>query len=329
MVVLTRDPRPSWFKRLLGACLSVIAAILALSLMAWLTGRVVSDRYGWSQWLVWIPTPAALLAAALGAMLSLRRVSHPQIRCRRLMLWFCSLLALAAHFSFVEHRLFRAHREAAAGLRIVHWNATHVRGEAPDAYRSAIMLAEGDLTILTDAGSIPWHPDIHTWLGDGGFAQRSHPFTILSRVPILTMRVLIAKEEIQVLLLQIDTTESLGRPLLIYAADMPSDLTLPRAKLAREVRRMLDELGAPPPDLVIGDFNITRDAASLAIMFPGYRHAFRTAGAGYGATFHTRFPLYHIDHALLGEGVIAERYELRPARVGRHHMQAVTVTSQK
>lgn len=323
---MIRDHRPSWFRRLLGACLSITSAILALSLLAWLTGRTVSDRYGWSQWLLWIPTPAALLATALGLMLSLRRCSHPHVRRRRVLLWLCCLASLGVHFSLIEHHMFRSPRENAAGIRIVHWNATHVKGEEPDAYRRAIMQAEGDLTILTDAGSIPWHPDINDWLGEDAFTHRSHPFTILSRIPILTMRVLIAKDEICALLLQIDTTASLGRPLLIYAVDMPSDLTLARAALARDVRRMLDELDAPPPDLVIGDFNITRDAASLDIMFPSYRHAFREAGSGYGATFHTRFPLYHIDHALLSESASAEQYELIAPHVGRHHMQIVTIT---
>ena len=44
---------------ILGITATVIAAAV---LVAWLAGRVISDRYGWSQWLLWIPTPAVLPA---------------------------------------------------------------------------------------------------------------------------------------------------------------------------------------------------------------------------------------------------------------------------
>ncbi len=37
----------------------------AFVVAAWLLGRLVSDRYGWSQWLLWIPTPAVLVVAAI------------------------------------------------------------------------------------------------------------------------------------------------------------------------------------------------------------------------------------------------------------------------
>ncbi len=53
-----------WFRKLRKALRVLCVAVAVTVLAAWLAGRLVSDHFGWSQWLQWIPTPAALLAAA-------------------------------------------------------------------------------------------------------------------------------------------------------------------------------------------------------------------------------------------------------------------------
>jgi hypothetical protein len=56
--------RARTIRTILGITCTVIAVTV---LVAWLTGRVISDRFGWSQWLLWMPTLAMLPAVGLGA----------------------------------------------------------------------------------------------------------------------------------------------------------------------------------------------------------------------------------------------------------------------
>ena len=63
---------------------TVVAAIVCV---AWLIGRIVSDRYGWSQWLLWIPTPVVLLTVATALGLGCMRDDVPGRRRRRLIAW--------------------------------------------------------------------------------------------------------------------------------------------------------------------------------------------------------------------------------------------------
>ena len=50
------------FVRDVAMVLGLIAVSMATIVLAgWLTGRIVSDRYGWSQWLLRIPTPGTLM----------------------------------------------------------------------------------------------------------------------------------------------------------------------------------------------------------------------------------------------------------------------------
>ncbi len=96
-----------------------------------------------------------------------------------------------------------------------------------------------------------------------------------------------------------------------------------RGSLARSARRMLDGTTAAPPDVVVGDFNMTRGSYAVRTLFPGLEHAYDQAGRSYGATFHRAFPLVHIDHVLLGEQLRATSYQLPDPGVGRHLYQIV------
>lgn len=289
--------------------------------MAWLAGVIISDRYGWSQWLLWIPTVSAIAVAVIGLIST---AIWPR-RKGMLIGWGACIAALVVYFCFIEYRMFARPPSDPPGLRIVHWNATPEGGEEDD-YLDALIDAGGDITITTDAGSLPYLPRI--WVWNGGTPVAMRPFAIMTKLPILQRRHLVHQDEIVVGLLVVDTTKQLGRPLTIYIIDMPSDLKLSRAALARRAREMIDNVDAPVPDLVIGDFNITRGAASLQMMFPGMQHAYDQAGSGYSATFHRGeggWLMYHIDHVLLSDSVRATSYEIIDPGVGRHTMQAATI----
>ncbi len=149
------------------------------------------------------------------------------------------------------------------------------------------------------------------------------PFMVLTRLPVLEVRSLVANNGIRIALFRLDATAELGRPITICAVDLPSDPKRPRHEIARTARRILEDLEAPPPDIVVGDFNMTRGSASVKTLFPGLAHAYDQAGRGYGATLPRGYPLYHLDHTLLADTVQATDYALVDLGIGRHLAQIV------
>jgi hypothetical protein len=295
-------------------------------------GRSLSDRFWWSQWLLWVSfTPAVMLAALL--LIASPRPGMAERRARRMrLLWTCALAALMVHFTMFEHRFVRLPRPAApegqASITITHWNGTPLLREDGEAYVEAIMNAGGDVVMLTDAGHLLAHPTIRAWIGEHTHAAAAMPFIVFSRRPILRQSVIASVDEIEVMLLEIDAFEG-EEPLVIYAVDLPSDPRIPRMELALRARRLIEESGEPPPDVVVGDLNITRGSAALRAMFPGMRHAFDEAGRGYGASFPAHSPLYHIDHIMVGERVRASGYELINPGVGRHLIQQAVIGTRR
>lgn len=311
--------------------------LVFLVVFAWLIGRVFSDRYGWSQWLWWIPTPAAVAAALLGTLASLRAGRAPRVRRNRLLRWALVFFAIVLYFAAIEHRLFRSAPNVAGAtggeLRIAHWNLGRGLRTPSDMVLQQILATQSDVVVITN----PIY-DItdQAWMDQ--FAPGHRTFTainmaVISRLAIRDVRLLIAVDHIVIVQVEIDATEQLGRPIVLYLVDLPSSPKIGRCELARRVRRLLDDPanygGTAPlqPDIVIGDFNITRGSASLAKLFPTLRHAFNEAGHGYGASFHRQFPLYHIDHILIGNQLRAIDYRLIDPQMSRHRMQVAQVAA--
>lgn len=323
----TNDTPTVRARRFILECLSwPCLAAASVVLLAWLTGRIVSDRFVWSQWLLWIPAPLAILAGALGALVSLRPATRPAIRRRRLALWVLVTIAVAGSFLFVEHRFLRAAPDQPRGLRLIHWNMLSNTYGPIDAYARSLIELDGQVTILSNASAALWQEPVREWMGQQIQSFRVEPFTILSRYPLLEARPVMAADGISIAMARIDTTEALGRPLAILMVDLPSDPTRSRTAIAARVRRVLADPDLPPLDLVVGDFNMTRGSASIRAMFPAFRHAYDDAGHGYGATFRRGdWPLYHIDHVLVAQGWRANRYDVIDPHVGWHAAQRVWI----
>jgi hypothetical protein len=302
--------------------------LLVLVILHWLAALVLTDRYGWSQWLKWTSfTPIALAASGALALICRPGVSQRMKRRMRL-LWSGVFLAMLIHFTMWEHQFLRYATPAPptnGGFVITHWNAWPASPSHLDRYADGLLEAAGDLIILTEGRGLPWHPRVSERLGEDGVRFARYPFAVLGRVRIVSHRMIMAQDDVYVLAMEVDALPDLGRPLVVYAVDLPSDLSLSRITVARTVRRLLDKHDIPSPDVVVGDFNITRGSASLRLMFPNMRHAYDEAGRGWGATYHVNWPLLHIDHILLGESVRATRYELTNPRVGRHLIQRATI----
>ncbi|MHC4609561.1 MAG: endonuclease/exonuclease/phosphatase family protein, partial [Planctomycetota bacterium] len=184
-----------------------------------------------------------------------------------------------------------------------------------------LLAAGADLTILSNAPA---------WRDVEDLAQEHQrnvatvwPFTVITRLPVLEARPLVAGNGIYIAVFRLDATAELDRPITLLAVDLPSDPKRHRYDLALAARRMLEGAAAPAPDIVVGDFNMTRGSAALKALFPGLAHAYDQAGRGYGATFRRGFPLYHLDHALLADTLTATDYALVDLDYGRHLGQLV------
>ncbi len=94
-----------------------------------------------------------------------------------------------------------------------------------------------------------------------------------------------------------------------------------RAVESESIRALMDQETLPL--IVSGDFNSTVHNWSYAHLAAGMQDAFSSAGAGFGFTYHTRYPFVRIDHVLVspaweihGAEVIPVTYsDHRPLRV--------------
>ena len=89
-----------------------------------------------------------------------------------------------------------------------------------------------------------------------------------------------------------------------------------RAWQAEQIRRVIEQEALPV--ILSGDFNGTADNWSYRVLSDGLQDAFRSAGDGWGATYHSKFPLLRIDFVLLGP-----EFEPVRARVpGEYHAES-------
>jgi endonuclease/exonuclease/phosphatase family metal-dependent hydrolase len=299
------------------------AALCLLTITAWIVGRILSDRFAWSQWLLWIPTPITLAAALLGLLLALRPASRPGLRRRRLIGWLTVFLLLAGHFALIEHRFLRTVPAEPDGFVIAHWTpAVDLTGRDAE-FVDHLRELDADVTIVTNAAGAIWSPGVREWLGEGHRPIQMRPFAVLTRLPVLEATRLVSSDGINIALVEIDTGDALGGAVTIHLVDLPSGPRLPRSDVASRVRNLLASMDSPPPapDLVVGDFNMTRDSAALRRITGGMTDAFRQGGHGYGATYYRAFPLYHIDHIMLADHLRCVRYDIIDPGQGRHRSQ--------
>jgi hypothetical protein len=322
----------AWLRLFALLIVNLIVALLWAGILAWLLGRVLTDRFAWSQFLWWIPTPAALIVGVLGLLLAFRTAKTRTRRRRRIFVWTACTLVLFMHFALFEHRLLHAAPSVSddAALTIAHWNMTLGHIAPAGDFAPQLEHLDADVLALTSPSN-----EVRKMLIERAAASegREHvlnawPMLLHSRLPIVRVRVLVATDLMYVTLVELDATQRLGRPIVLYLVDLPSNPRRPRTAIASEVRRLMDEASAEPPDLVVGDFNMTRGSATIDTLFPNFTHAYDAAGHGYAATFPRRLPLYHIDHVLVNQdvGLRAARYDIIDEGASRHRAQKAWIT---
>lgn len=133
------------------------------------------------------------------------------------------------------------------------------------------------------------------------------------------------------IVVRFDTRARLGRELVVYYIDMPSDPFAWRYRMAERAQQLIEGLRAkrdaegravvPMPDMIVGDFNTPRGSASLGLLTQGMENAFDQGGWGLVATFPRPWALLHIDQMYVSSWLRAARYQVELPPVGEHWMQ--------
>lgn len=198
------------------------------------------------------------------------------------------------------------------------------RGEI--AVLSSIPIVSQHIVELPSASVIPgtksdrrdWEIWYNAWADRVGVARRVFP----------------ADPSASLMEIVFDASGTLGRPLVVWLIDLPSDPLISRHVMAKNVRAWLDGLlakapgegGLVAPDVILGDWNIPRGCHSLArIAGPGMTHAYDAASWGPVATWPRGLPLLHIDNTFVAGTVRALSYQTVRPPVSDHFGQVVDI----
>jgi hypothetical protein len=282
-----RGRRPGPVRTALGWILAMPVPILA---GAWLTGRIVGDRFLWSQYPGWMPTELVALAALGLTLLALLSLGRKSIAPRAALAVSACLLAWLL---FVEWSLWRA---LAPGpergeLRVAFANISPERHRADLA---PLFDAGADILILSNV-----HPNRISFERIYGFRQqdllevalgitpdadnpaeihflRQSQFRVMSRRPLRRYAWAgIAPQESWLetdtrgggAILMLEFADAQG-PLVIWAVDMPSTLGASRKALFAEAARRIDEVRVAMEPDAIGRWNATPIEADDRLFSP-------------------------------------------------------------
>jgi hypothetical protein len=303
-----------WFG-LFGSMLLLLCGILIL--IGWIGG----DIRGWSMWLSWVPAPAAFVLAFFGLLLlgTIHGRLAAVIRCGQILL---VLFFLSWTFG-TDWGLFRSKPIATTDFVLVHWNATWPgKGmDLPMAYR-AIESTNADMVVVTEPGTFGWGPAGQAFVAGWPHVIRSTGLVLLSRYPLLEVVPILDSEQVSLVKARVRID---GVERSIWIVDLPSDPRRSRKQVFKKLLAGADAKGLSAPDIVVGDFNVTRHSHALASAFPGYRNAFDESGSGWSGTYPRTWPLWQIDQVLIGPGLSARLYEVINPGTGYHRMQRVVL----
>lgn len=310
-----------------------------LVLVAWLVGRIVSDRFLWSQYLVWVPpivtqgAAAGLVAVAwIGAQLvGPGRCTRRLIRTAAAAWIVVGLVVLIADWH-AGRLITGRHRPAPTDITLVVWNLANEVLEGP---MIESLPHDADLMILSNPGGVSLG-GVLTW------TQRVQPIgaiathQVLGRWPILDSAIVsldlhgvrwkmnprrhgrLAIDDGRLAFVTLDARAELGRTLTIWIVDLPSDPKLSRWHvLARTADRASD---FPPADLIVGDFNTPRGSRSIRQLTRSMTDAHAAAGLGPDATWPRDRPLWAIDQVYAAPWLDVVRFEVVDPGVGSHRL---------
>ena len=286
---------------LLGAC--------------WITGVVLADRFVWSQWLSWASAWTLLPGFALATvgLLALARPRREVAAC---------VAGIALGPLLVIWGLWRPLGPAAPDtdtLCIVQWTTgPSVKSEA--AFAQLIERTNPDVVVALGALVRNWGA-LRNWGAVPGPMRRAE-FTVLSKVPLARCRSLARAHDIQLVALDLQLTDRIYRVLLV---DLPSDPARSRWHIAEQAASLIDRVVMYTPDLVLGDFNMTRSSRAIHAILPDWRFAWPTRGRGWGGTWPRWLPLWRIDHVAVPPGAELPFVTTVDTGPARHRAQLIEI----
>ncbi len=287
----------------------------------WLTGLALSDRFAWSQWLAWIPSPSVALAALGTAwLLWLARVKNWRAQAA-----IMALIAIAAAAWTVHANLGLGGTTHGTGpaISVLQWNTDWPSGDDPRS-ASALAAEPADFVLISNRGSITAAERVQAWAGPDARVFGAGPFALVTRWPVVEATQIAAGGEGRqlwwVARFTVVPPGWEGRPLRIGMIDLPSRPTLPRAAIAAALAKACEQGGLGEVDLVAGDFNATESSVILRTCFGGMEDALCVGGRGWLATWPRVLPLWRIDHILISPRLEARNGWVVDPGVSHHRM---------
>jgi hypothetical protein len=130
-----------------------------------------------------------------------------------------------------------------------------------------------------------------------------------------------------------DAAASSAAPLVVYFIDLPSNPLLPRIDVARHVAARLAALrdekdrALPPPDIIIGDFNIPAGSASLDLIRGSLLNARPPGTPATPGTWPRARPMLKIDHCFIHPRLRANSWMIADPGVSDHWYQAIELVA--
>jgi endonuclease/exonuclease/phosphatase (EEP) superfamily protein YafD len=289
---------------------------------AWFVGRLIGDAWWWSQWLFWIPSVTVLALAALA--LAVRCVGGSAARTRGAAAQAVAILiALLAVLRSDLGVGVGAPLNAPDLVRVLQWNTNWPSSVDPRSME-ALSRTNADIVLISNLGAITSPDQVWAWAGADARVVGAGPFALVTRWPV--------REAIQiaggggpgerwwVARFEVLPPGWDGVPLRIAMVDLPSRPSLSRSAVADVLLRACEEGALGEVDVVAGDFNATDGSVILQRCFPRYRDVLQEAGQGWLATWPRRFPLWRIDHLLIGSRIEALHGRTIDPGISSHRM---------
>ncbi len=244
-------------------------------LVAWLLGMLANDRFAWSQFLWWMPTPLVALAAAFAtaAAWALNRAGRNTegtgpLRSRMhhaLNATWTAVGILTLTFLIFEARLYRAVLPGPPPpdkpLRLVAWNINTARIEDVPARIASL---SPDVFLMANRPYFGSFSDLRATVGEKTSVAAGGRLALISRYPVLasthvTLDILGAQprtfrwqgggmvsiDKGEALLVLLDTREWNGSTLCVWLLDLPSDPPISRDRMMRQAREAIENFKGP------------------------------------------------------------------------------------
>ena len=284
------------------------AWILGIALTtAWFAGMVFSDRWYWSQWLLWM-TGLSLIPSG-GLLL----IAH-WLLTQRVRIYAIGLVLLGPAlwaFGLIGTHQINPNRTSDS-IRILQWSAGPVIGK-PEDFATFIVNNNADVSIVHGGHRAASSEAYRAWTHDRQVTIRG-AFLISSRLPIHRLQTLIWADNITLVLLELHPPDA--APIRMVLADLPSSPQRSRSQVAQRVHEVLADLSGTI-DIILGDFNMTNDSWQLRHLTDNLHPMWSHCGFGWGGTYPRWLPIVQLDHVLSTPDRVQSMHVIAPA-VGRH-----------